>query len=452
MAAGALLRLALFPGTQISDDLAYNACAHRILEGTHEIRSATDPKPLRWGILLPIAGFHATLGAGEFTGALLALVAWPCLAFLLHGVMMRISSPRAAIFATLLSALCPLDVLMSTTMFPEVPVTMLALGALLLVDRGRPAVAGVLIGVAYLMKENAIFWIPALLLWIAWRRAGWKPAAVLCASALAVFVAECAAYAAATGDPFFRIHVNQKDYLWELDHIYYPTTGAIVRRVFLDLPLTLLHPAREATSVFGGMFLLAAVAARRRAAGPLLLFAGLFVAFNFFPARIWPYMPNTILARYLYPLLIPCYMIVAIGADRLKPKHLAAVAAPVLVALAWFTHAMLLDADNRARCARLAARRVDGRVHADPGTAQVIELVSGYRTRPVRDEIRSGDWVIVNTQMEEFRRESYGETPRTITPSPSWILQGSFTPRRRFRLRTLSFLQPPGRADLYHIP
>lgn len=461
-AAGLAIRLALFPGTQISDDLTYIRTAHRIAHGEYDVRKTTDIKEHRLGLLLPMAAVQRVLGTGEFTGTIVAIASWAGVCAFLYLWTRRLLGERAALLACAFSAIVPLDVLMSMTMFPEVPVAVVNLGALLILDVGierkRPALwfaAGILVGLGYFVKESSVFWVPSMLLWIFWKRAGWKPAVVFVGSVAVIFVAELALFGLWAGDPLHRYKIGQASYVPEWTPTYH-STGRIVQRLLIDLPVLFVHP------VFAGLFLFAIPAAiwawrtdRARMAGPLWLFLGLYLTFNFFPGRIWPYMPNGVMYRYLYPFLIPTYLILAWACDRaIGRKWLAPVAGLFLVAQAWMNYVVHVDADNRAICARKAARHVSGRVHADPGTAQVVELVSGFRAKVLvgSDDYRPGDWVIVNEQMDEFRRTAYGEEPRVVTPRDSWVMRGTYDARGRFRLRTMRFLQPSAGARVYQVP
>jgi hypothetical protein len=468
---GLLLRLALFPGTQISDDVAYIRTAHRIAHGTYDIRAVQDIKEFRLGLLLPMAVLLRAFGTGEFTGALFSMLSWTGVPLLLFFWTRRLLGPRPAILACLFSALVPLDVLMSSTMFPEVPVAVINLAALLALDVGlerrKPALwflAGLLVGLGYFVKESSVFWIPSMILWCWWRRGGWRPVAALVGAVAVVFAAEFALYALWAGDPMHRHRITQASYVPEWAPLY-SSKERYLRRLFLDIPDLLFNPAREASTVFGCVFLAAIPAGvwawrqdRARMAGPLWLLLGLYLTFNFFPGRLVPYMPNGIMYRYLYPFLLPAYMILAWACDRaLRRKWLWAAVGVFLAYQAWMNYVVHVDADNRAIGARLAARQALAagatRIHTDPGTAQVVALFSGYRIEALvwSADTRPGDWVIANGQMEEFRRVHYGEVPRPFEPAAGWKLEGEHRPRPRFRLRTLTFLQPPGTARVYHV-
>ena len=126
-------------------------------------------------------GFPAWLAAawlfgGEFPGNLrwatgLCVVWLPVLAALLW-----VWLGRAGITGwwrdglTALVMVNPYLVLFSISMFTEVSFTALVLASWLLLERGRPGLAGGLAGAAYLWRTAGVALLPAGILWLLWRR------------------------------------------------------------------------------------------------------------------------------------------------------------------------------------------------------------------------------------------------------------------------------------------
>ncbi len=126
-------------------------------------------------------GFPAWLAAawwlgGEFPGnlrwAMALCVVWlPALTALLWVWLGR--AGITGVWRDGLTALVmvnPYVVLFSITMLTEVSFTALALGAWLLLDRGKPGWAGALAAIAYLWRTAGIALLPAGILWLLWRR------------------------------------------------------------------------------------------------------------------------------------------------------------------------------------------------------------------------------------------------------------------------------------------
>jgi 4-amino-4-deoxy-L-arabinose transferase-like glycosyltransferase len=81
----------------------------------------------------------------------------------------KLFDERGARVSLILAASLPMFNAFSVLLYMDVPTTALATLALLLVWDRRYLLAGLAMGLGYLSKQNAVFLVPSLALWIAWR-------------------------------------------------------------------------------------------------------------------------------------------------------------------------------------------------------------------------------------------------------------------------------------------
>lgn len=448
---GALaLRMFFYHGFTASDDLAYHQHADALRKGTYRL---TDPhmdlKGLRFGLLLPLAALKSLFPAPVASGILTLGASLASIAMIFH-LGRRLLSERAGLVAAGLMAAAPLDIQMATSLFPESPATAVMLGSLLCFLRATPrsaAAAGLLAGAALLVKENTFFWWP-FFAWWAWRKRFpvrvWIPAA---AALLAFGLSLLLFYGLAAGTPFYQKQVIDGEYAGELGKMWYPTPGAILRRILIGLPDLLFNPAGFSGPAYGFYFALALPAAWitwREAGARSVLAMGILMAlmFNFFPARFLPYLPNTILHRYLQPLLIPAVLLIGAAAAA-RPRPARWIAAPLSAALllgAWILHADTAAANSVAFRAASRFHATGGTLHTDNRTAGALRyhLGEGPDIRVMPESTpRPGDFVLVNLQYLRRDLEFWGTPipPCFENPGPSWRLETEFIPRYRRSLR-----------------
>lgn len=462
------LRVLFYHGFTATDDISYHDHADRLLAGEYRVLDArTNAQGLRFGLVLPLAAlrtlFPAPVASGILTiGASLGSIA---MVFLLGR---RFFSERAGLGAAAFLALSPLDLQMSTSLFPEVLVACTMLGALLCFLRATPrgaAVAGLLAGIALTQKENSFYWFP-FLAW--WARRERYPARVWIPSVVALLLFGLlllAFYAVAAGDPFHQFKIIARDYTGVISS-WYAAPGSVARRLLWEIPSLLLNPMAVSAASYGFLFDLAVPAAwlLRREAGfrPVAVLGGsLLLLFWLFPARLIPFLPNTVLYRYLHPLVIPAVLLLGAAAER-RPGWVRWGCAPWLalqLGCAWAIHADV-KADNFA-----AAGFAEG-LKAEPGRAVFTDVRTAAALRyhlgrdfPLRtppDAPRPGDRVLVNHQY--LRRNSiwYGDPiPPVFADVPaSWKTLEERIPRRRGSLRRGNLRgrhAPEERAVLYRV-
>ena len=141
--------------------------------------------PLFFFLALPLAPLAS--GFAERV-ELLSVVVGVCSLGMLFLLNRKVFGDRVALWSCFLLSVMPSSMFYDVWLKRDAPVSLLGLGALLLVTRKRPLLAGVCLGGALLAKETAVFYVgAALLLWLLENRARrWRGAAALLLSAFCV--------------------------------------------------------------------------------------------------------------------------------------------------------------------------------------------------------------------------------------------------------------------------
>ncbi len=205
-----LLRLASFTGLIASDDLFYSRYAQLMADGQYV--PEYSHRAIRYGLLLPVGLLYRLIGVSEWSTIAVPLFASSVSVVLLALIAARLFGRRAAVIAALLLATFPLHLYFATVLVPEAVLgfyLLLALFVYVRTDEWRPlpagALTGIVLGMAYLTKEPALFVAPALVIDAALRRR-WRLALGVTVGLAVVIALEHGYYFAATGDLLFRPH------------------------------------------------------------------------------------------------------------------------------------------------------------------------------------------------------------------------------------------------------
>ena len=161
-------RLFCFTGLVGSDDIVYSIYAERIAEGTYRLEPHHTHIALRYGVVVPVVAIYKAFGMHEWSTVMLPLLASslaPVLAALL-GV--QLAGATAGWIAGLLLASFPVDVRYATILVPEsmLQATILVAAIAYIAAGARQSAllsftSGILLGLAYLIKEPAVFVVGA---------------------------------------------------------------------------------------------------------------------------------------------------------------------------------------------------------------------------------------------------------------------------------------------------
>lgn len=355
---GALaIRLAVFSGAVLPDDMVYVSLVQQIREGGWPAFDELNPwsgRPLLLMVLrasLAVFGWNDGGLVAPFLFASLALVA------IVYAVAARYWGRGAGIAAAAAFALFPLDAVHASTLTNDILVSLLvwggvALAALTGFERKRRAalvfaIAGLLVGSAAAVKLSGaglgVVAIAFVALAAGRRRAG--IAAAFAAGWLVAQIALCAWVASKTGDGLAHVRVERAYYLGSEWLTHNAGVGAELARY----PLWMAGVEFErlqgmALRPYGFFFwglvlalpwaLISPGAPRRLAFGTLAVFA----VMEFAPLRLWHYLPIHRLPRALHVLGPPtaCLYGWALAAAwrRGSRQRTAAVAIAVTLAIA----------------------------------------------------------------------------------------------------------------------
>ena len=248
-----LLRLTCFTGLIASDDLTYSRFAQQIASGQYALEY--HHYAIRYGVILPVGLVYALFGVSEWSTIIVPLLTSTSSVVLLALIATRLFGIRAGLIAGLFLATFPLHLYHATILVPEPIVEFYVLLAVLIYVRtderatvAMGALAGVLIGVAYLTKEPALFVAPALFIDAALHRR-WRHALGIALGVVSIIALEHAYYLSMTGDLLFRPHsmVIHNQYVTgnRAEIPTGPDYKWLVRRLFIDYPRMMLVPGAD---------------------------------------------------------------------------------------------------------------------------------------------------------------------------------------------------------------
>jgi hypothetical protein len=439
LALGALLlisaavRIRYFTGLQVGDDVVYSTITVDRLSGTLHFGNVQQT---RSGFLLPLLGSYALFGPGEVPLVLYNLLTSVALVAALFFLGRTLFGDPAGVLAAALAAVHPNLVRFATECHTDTPSALwltLAVACLLSAgrsDRPRPRLllGGLLLGWAYLHKEHAVFLLPFIAGHGLVTRRSWTWYLPMLLPLVAVVLAEFAAFALLTGNPLKRYEMIRYWHSGQYMRDLYPTAGAVLYRLFLDLP------ARLAAPWHGLVFPAAAVAAaflRRlpQARWVIGWFLALYAGYSFWPSSLVPFRPGFALFEWTLPVLQPpLILLLAAGLARLRRAVavLAALSAAHLIAIhsAWVREARYTEGAREA--VEWIRRENPARVFADDKTIEALDFFEGHR--PARrylafqsDEPAIRAMVVVDKfWTEPGRWWSRPVRPELAQPPPSW--------------------------------
>ncbi len=402
IALAAFLRVSFFAGAILPDDMVYVSQIDQIRQGGWPEISSANLWAARPLLLVAMRASLAVLGWNDaglvapFFAASLALVA---LAYL---VAARIAGRNAGLIAALAIAVCPLDLVYSTTVANDILASAFAWGGVgiaVFASFGRErtshsalAVAGFVTGCAAAVKLTGMIAGPvaALAVWLATRRdarAGLRaPVLVFLAGWLVAQIALAAFIGAHTGDPFAHF-AAERDYYLRSDWMIH---DANVGRLLAAYPgwMSGVVPERYGPVTlwpFGAwwwLFAFAAVVAWRRESREIraaIIATLLVVAFlEFAPLRIWPYLPIHRLPRAAHLALGPGAVVIgvafgAIGSIRRGLVVLALFVGMLVPGIISARTTSDLGRDKR-QAAAIVQTQMPSRVVTDVEMAQYLEF------------------------------------------------------------------------------
>jgi len=393
VAAG--VRLRYFSGIQVGDDIVYSTIAAQRVHGEYRV---TNVHEARLGFLLPLTLSYAVFGVGELPLLLYNLLCSIGLVAAVFFLARKFWGDRAGAVAGALAAIHPNLVFFASECHTDTPVALwqalcvLALLSAADSERSRAlrVLSGLLLGWAWLHKEHAIFLVPFIAGYAIATRRRWTWLLPLALPAAGVFLAETALNAAVTGNPFQRFAMVRALHVGHYMTAEYATTGALLRRLFLELPLLLFTP-RSGHHWEGTLNLVGAAAGIflcwRRAPGARTFVAWwtvVFLAYSFWPSSLSPYLPAFLLFYWTLPPLAGPLVCLAGGVAAQARRELVAAAVVGLAAISLWSiqrsweEGLKFAAGPREAHAWLAGAPA-ARVITDDKTIEVLDFLDGHR-------------------------------------------------------------------------
>jgi len=312
-----VVRQLCFTGLIASDDLGYSDFALGIARGSYRLEP--HHYAIRYGLLLPVAGFYHLFGAHVWTSVIVSMLSNSAACVIAAIIARRYGGMPAAWIVGMLMATFPIDVRYASTLVPE-PIAALPIvaGALLFLQArersslARGLAAGLCFGIGYLTKEPVAFVAMAFFVFALWRR-DFALAMQLAVGAGLVVMAELAWYWSQSHDLLFRPHAMA---------IHNNSTAAVEAnsnlswRIWKAYPRLMLLPNEH----FGlhSIFVLALAAltvVRRRLKGDVLLLvlwaAVPYLYLNFGSSSFTHYWALPLAPRYISLIYPPLFILAA---------------------------------------------------------------------------------------------------------------------------------------------
>jgi 4-amino-4-deoxy-L-arabinose transferase-like glycosyltransferase len=426
LAVALALRLVFFIGFVGSDDSVYLEAAADLAERGYW--TGQDLASSRIGFVAVAAAALSLFGFREFGTIFVSLIAALVTHVLVYALGRLYFGHRAALLAVALLAFYPLNIVLSTMLLPETVLSCLLAGALLVYEIGQRAhtrprmlaslAAGLLLGLAYLVKEPAVLVLGAIgttwaAIWLRSRRIELAWVAVVGGFAL-LLAGEALVRYLATGTPWGRFQISAQAV----------AQGQVLSSLEREQSVWYLYLRSMFVSLYGvGLLFYLLVGATawawaRQLRPPLVLVCWLVVVLGYLSlgsVSLTSYVPLPKQPRYLEAVTVPAVLLAG-GA-------LASVAASGTIGrgIAWASLAayaavgvlcaQVTSALERWRFepVRAAYRWLDGSgltpVHASPRLANGLYQLSGTK------------WVVLQS-----RAEACGDNNRTVLAL--WLIVG----------------------------
>ena len=215
------LRVIFFLGLCVADDFNYCHLAGKMLRGEPYFSAEGEFRSVRWPVILPVVASFWLFGSSE------AAAVWGSMAYSLAGIAVlfligrRLFGDRVGLYAGLLLAVFPGDVLYATQLMPDLPVAFFTgLSVLLFLKaEGAPdrrkamqyyAVCGLAMLGAFLGRVTAVYFFPFFLVFMFSRRRLERGAWLIFAGFGAALGLLYLFYAVKTGEFFYELILLRK--------------------------------------------------------------------------------------------------------------------------------------------------------------------------------------------------------------------------------------------------
>lgn len=465
----AAVRVACFGGPWLDDEHGYMEQASHVRHGKFTPRWSQPPDH-RIGVIYPIAASQALFGLSRASSAILPFLASMAIVLITYLMVRASHGEQAAILAGLTASFFPLNVLLAGSPLSDIPAAAMMGLAVWMAMKGHPFRAGLAIGGAHLMRESAVFILILLGIRALWRRdrTFGRTALVF----LSVILLEMLLYSVWVDRPMARwLPAMEGSHHWKMmEEAAHP--GWVFNRTIVHLPSMLLNPTDYEWGYFGliGTAVLGSLFFWKRMRFYALWAVLLTLLINFWPNRIWPYVPGSYAwARELAPLIIPFSALIGIAASQLWERRSVRVLmigmvtvhlVISLVSAAYFREWWgCLDGTEPTLGSRPGAA-----VYGDVLSVRELKLRTGYerRIRPFFKKLEpypSGTIIVVNDMTQTYLSVVHGGKFPPPDISPDWKIlfeKEHRTPLHAWRIRLIGgpipLTQRAYRIVIYEVP
>ena len=388
---GFFLRIFFFTGMGSSDDLTYSDVAHSIADGAYQIKP--DHPSLRWGLVFPTALVYRYFGANDITATLFVLIASMGSIFVAFYIGKLLFNDKVGLAAAFLMAIFPFEVVNSTRLYSENPMSFFAGLCMLFFFFGQAKnrkinylMSGFFLGIAYLVRESVLILLLPIAIYAMYKK-NFKSLHFFLMGLLLIMAAESLAYFFINGNPFFRFHAITSSYGNVMAVFNYYGNTTILQRLFLVFPYMLLRDVNFGFFyAFGFMALLYLIIYREKESYNVLIwFVPLFLYIYLGTMSIKTYLPFIPSPRFLSLLTLPLVVMLAVFICD-NDKAIKKAIAPSLLILLFVSSIglALINSDRfQTKNARLAYEFVKAQnnpVYSDERTTRIFEFLSGYKS------------------------------------------------------------------------
>lgn len=411
-----ILRVIFFHGIAPGDPFTYSLSAWDITQGQWNPGYFYE-QTTRWAVLFPLAAGYKLFGVNEFSSAL-----WPLLTSLgtvavAYLLALHLKGERAALWAGILVATFPLEIIYATQPMADCPLSFWLLLSLYCFVRGENATAnkrwfflasGFVLALAYATKFVTILIAPFFLFVLFWRRRIEWNWAWLCVGFLLVFAIEFVIFQQITGNGFTRLYLILHD---EASHAPVTAGGFQVQNavwlylywMFVDfhyvglsfvlLLLMLLHRVVQSRldrkhgghgELTVGRKIFSPVRPVVNQSWLLVLWAIIFLLIlSFYPTSTKPYVPLYKVEPYMLMFSAPLLVVTAIFlSDYAKRVQIAAL---ILIGISTLPFIYLLHegyrahGDNARAIWAFAQSHPDRPIYAHRSDQRYLQYFSGFQ-------------------------------------------------------------------------
>ena len=446
------LRIAFFYGIAPGDPFTYSASAWSIVQGNWNPGYFYE-QTTRWGVLFPLALCYKFFGVNEAASAL-----WPLLTSLgtvtvAYLLALHLKGERAALWAGMLVATFPLEIMYATQPMADCPLSFWLLLSLYCFVRGEATdnnkrwfflASGIALALAYATKFVAILIAPFFLLVLLWRRRIEWNWVWLGVGFGIIFAVEFLIFQQVMGDGFARLnlilhdqasnapvtsgnfHVQNAVWLylyWMFVDFHYVGLSFIL---LLLMGLHRFFKRREGNPL--------------HRCGLLLLWAFTFwLVLSFYPTSLKPYVPLYKVEPYILmfsaPLLVATALLLSDYAKRVQIAALALVVLSTLPFVYMLHESYRAHGDNARAIWAFAQTHTDRPLYAHRSDQRFLQYFDGFQRNEAYQSFRlpkpaedvhptppihfPHTYVAINQYLLSYHREdSY--PPEITNPPPQW--------------------------------